>query len=318
MRRIAKEERAMALSRAGEKVRGGTRVIKRPATDLDAGWDDVPQPDSEPGRRPTPWPSFDLAAFARESETSLKAADASEGREKSERADKPTAPPPPFHPASLRAPSRVRSIVEAITASLHARILECTDRTQLVRTQLRIGGLSREEAARALVAELGALEWEAARNGSSIAQLTVALRTMIEELAGLAGQSEGVQFDVVILDESAETRARVALAVESIGHVARGASSLSELAILAARRMPDAIFVAAASDGARQPEICALLREVVRSDSVAVVLFATARDSNVEQIAREAGATRSFRAYEEIEVMKEELRDVFGALLCSG
>jgi CheY-like chemotaxis protein len=295
-------------------------VSKRPAADLDAGWDEVPESESSPERRPTPWPSFDLAAFARDSETSLLAAEKDLLATERDKDKLPTAPPPPFHPASIRPPSgaRVRSVIEAIGASLHGRIIECTERTQLLRTQLRIGGLSREEAARALATELAALETEAARGGSSLAQLTVALRTVIEELAGIVGQTLGVQFDVIILDDKPETRARVALAVESIGHVARVATSLTELALLSARRMPDAVFVAASAEGGRQPEICTLLREVVRSETLAVVVFAATSGARLQEIAQAAGAARWFRADDEIELMMEELRDVFGALLCNG
>ena len=300
-------------------------MSKRPAVDLDAGWDDVPEtvppsegsPPTSDGRRPTPWPSFDLAAFARDSETNLSALAA---------LDKlPTAPPPPFHPASIQtgvgksgqgvpgSGARLRSTVESISAPLRTRIVECTERTQLVRTQLRVGGLSREEAARALASELTTLETEAARGGSSIAQLTIALRTAIEELAGIAGLAPSVQFDVIVLDDRADTCARVALAVESLGHVARAATSLTELAILATRRIPDAIFVAATADDARQPEVCTLLREVVRSEHVAIVIYAAT--GAIEEIARIAGTKWWFRTDDEIEVMMREVESVFGSLL---
>ena len=305
-------------------------MSKRPGLDLDAGWDDVPEtvppsegsPPTSDGRRPTPWPSFDLAAFARDSETNLSALAA---------LDKlPTAPPPPFHPASIKSDlgksefgkpghsepgsgARLRSTVESISAPLRARIVECTERTQLVRTQLRVGGLSREEAARALASELTTLETEAARGGSSIAQLTIALRTAIEELAGIAGLVPSVQFDVIVLDDRADTCARVALAVESLGHVARAATSLTDLAILATRRIPDAIFVAAAADDARQPEVCTLLREVVRSEHVAIVIYAAT--GAIEEIARIAGTKWWFRTDDEIEVMMREVESVFGSLL---
>jgi CheY-like chemotaxis protein len=261
--------------------------------------------------RPTPWPSFDLEAYARDSETELCAADVE--------VDKiPTAPPPRFHPASIQPEEAShRSVTELVPPPLRARLLECAERTHLLRTQLRIGGLTREEAARALTSELTTLEIQAAQlRAHSITSIAVALRAAIEELGGIAGQARGLSFDVIVLDDDASSRARVALSIESLGHVARGATTLTELALAAADRMPDAIFVAAAVDATTHHiEVCTLLREVVRSERVAIVVYADEPAAKLAELAQAVGAERYFRAEFEIEAIMEQLSGLFAQLL---
>jgi PleD family two-component response regulator len=264
--------------------------------------------------RPTPWPSFDLEAYARDSETELLATETE--------VDKiPTAPPPRFHPASIRADdmreARQPRVAEMVPPPLRARILECAERTHLLRTQLRIGGLTREEAARALSSELATLETQAEQlRAHAITSIAIALRAAIEELGGIAGQARGLQFDVIVLDDDGPSRARVALSVESLGHIARGATTLTELAILASERMPDAIFVAASVDATTHHiEVCTLLREVVRSERVAIVVYADEPAPALERLARAVGAERYFRAEFEIEAIMEQLSSLFAQLL---
>jgi CheY-like chemotaxis protein len=290
-------------------------LVSKPAveaepSEVDAGWEAQPLPPP----RPTPWPTFDLAAYARDSDTNLLA-------EQLEALDKlSTAPPPAFHPASVRPrheSHHPREATELVAAPLRARILECAERAHLLRTQLRIGGLTREEASRALTSELTAVETEANDlRAPAIGALMSALRGAVEELGGISGQARGVQFDVVVLDDEATRRARVALAVESLGHVARGANTLTELSILAAERMPDVIFVAATLEASsRHLDVCTLLREVVRSESLPVVVFAAATGARLYELARAVGAERSFSADFEIEAIMEQLTGIFGELL---
>ena len=290
-------------------------LVSKPAveaepSEVDAGWEVQPLPPP----RPTPWPTFDLEAYARDSETTLLAEQLEQQGKLS------TAPPPAFHPASVRPRHESyppRELTELVAAPLRARILECAERAQLLRTQLRIGGLTREEASRALTSELTAVETEA--NGlraPAIGALMSALRGAVEELGGISGQARGVQLDVVVLDDEATQRARVALAVESLGHVARGATTLTELSILAAERMPDVIFVAATLEAsARHLDVCTLLREVVRAESLPVVVFAAATGARLYELARAVGAERSFSADFEIEAIMDQLTGIFGELL---
>ena len=288
-------------------------TVEAEPSDVDAGWEAQPLPPP----RPTPWPTFDLEAYARDSETTLLA----EQLEQLGALDKlSTAPPPAFHPASVRPRHESyhpRESTELVAAPLRARILECAERAQLLRTQLRIGGLTREEASRALTSELTAVETEANDlRAPAIGSLMSALRGAVEELGGISGQARGVQFDVVVLDDEATRRARVALAVESLGHVARGATTLTELSILSAERMPDVIFVAATLEAsARHLDVCTLLREVVRAESLPVVVFAAATGARLYELARAVGAERSFSADFEIEAIMDQLTGIFGELL---
>ncbi len=285
---------------------------------LEVVWDpsEEPPPVSAARSYPTPCPTFDLQAYARDSETSLRAGDLEDALGMLDKL--PTAPPPAFHPASIHpSGAHLRDVTEIVPPALRARMIECAERAQLLRTQLRIGGLTREEAARALTSELTAVETEATSfHVPSIAAMTSALRAAVEELGGITGEGRGVQFDVIVLDDEGMRRARVALAVESLGHVARGATSLTELAILASERMPDVVFVAATVDAvARHVEVCTLLREVVRSESVPIVVFAAATGARLYEVARAVGAERCFSADYEIESIMEQLTGIFGELL---
>src|SRR3954469_4603867 len=106
-------------------------------------------------RKATPWPPFDLQVFARDSERKYRAAEAVE--------KSPTAPPPPFHPASagsiIVAKAATPSHIEG--SAIEERLSECATRLQPLLVQLRSGGLSREETANVLRLELCSIETEA-------------------------------------------------------------------------------------------------------------------------------------------------------------
>src|SRR5207302_9644978 len=83
-------------------------------------------------RKPTPWPPFDIEAFARDSERRLRAEEAVH------RSD--TAPPPPYHPASMAAPALAPAArSEAISLPVEERIVESATRVRALQSQMSTG-----------------------------------------------------------------------------------------------------------------------------------------------------------------------------------
>jgi hypothetical protein len=239
-------------------------------------------------RKETPWPPFDLAAFARDSERSFRAAEAT--------ASVSTAPPPPFHPASI-APGPERAPA-SLTATIQERFEECASRVRLLPAQLRGGEMSREDAANILRLELNELELAAkSAHADSIVVMVAALRTAVEELGGIAGHIHSEPLHIVVLDDDETTRGRVALAIESMGHAVRSAASVAELGKLAAAKAPDAVVASAALHGpGPKPQFCSMVREAARAERVRVIVYANVTRAGLERVAGETGAQHSFSA----------------------
>jgi hypothetical protein len=229
-------------------------------------------------RKPTPWPPFDLAAFARDSERALGQAD--------------TAP-------------------EVLPSSLQRQLREAASRTLLLGAQLRKGALSRDEAAHALRSELAVLEAEASRREvASLAAMASALRAAIEEIGGIA-VNDARRLEVVVLEEDPDVSARVALAVESLGHTARVASSIVEVARLSAARAPQAVLVGASHVGTHaQSELFPLLREVSGTEGVKVLIFGNVAGAELTALAASAGVERCFSAAVGVEAIMDQIAEM--------
>jgi methylmalonyl-CoA mutase cobalamin-binding subunit len=226
-------------------------------------------------RKPTPWPPFDLAAFARDSERALGQAD--------------TAP-------------------EVLPSSLQRQLREAASRTLLLGAQLRKGALSRDVAALALRSELSVLEAESTRRDvASLAAIWSALRAAIEEIGGIA-QADARRLEVIVLEEDPDVSARVALAVESLGHTARVASSIVEVARLSAARAPQAVLVGSAHVGTHaSSELFPLLREVSGSETVKILVFGNVGPADLATLAKDAGIDRCFSAAVDVESIMDQL-----------
>jgi hypothetical protein len=113
------------------------------------------------GDRRTPIPPFDMDAYARESESSLVPAG--------------EAPPPSLEHDAL----------------LHVRLADCALRAQFLANTLRVGAVSREEAARIARRELHRVERAAQRTREGALCVVLGrLCELVEELGGISGEPE--------------------------------------------------------------------------------------------------------------------------------
>jgi hypothetical protein len=129
----------------------------------------------------TPVPPFDVDAFARELEAALHTTAAT--------GERPSLPRPPLLPSSLEAPSTSRS-PNRIREPLALRLFECAACAEDLSRAVRVGELSREEAARVARTELDSLDAVVARAGdeplrAALTQLTA----LIEELGGIGDEA---------------------------------------------------------------------------------------------------------------------------------
>jgi len=228
-------------------------------------------------RKPTPWPPFDVEAFARDSERRFRAAEA--------RSEAPTTRPPP-PPETTPLPP------------IDARVGEAAARIGPIAAKLDTGAVSREEGALLVRLELEALAAEARdARAEPLASLVQALRGIVEELGGIAGVTHGAALDVVVIDEDAAVRERVAMAVASMGHIARSAKGLHELPQLTREAMPDAILVWANVHGAGEgAAFCGSVRAIAGAERARVVVFTHEPGASLDALAREKGAAHCFRA----------------------
>jgi hypothetical protein len=126
----------------------------------------VEDPADLDGDRRTPIPPFDVGAYARESESMLVSADGA-----------------PF-------PSPERD------APLHVRFADWALRTQFLANTLRVGAVSREEAARIARRELQRVERAAReRHESALCVVLGGLCELVEELGGISGELEDERTD---------------------------------------------------------------------------------------------------------------------------
>jgi hypothetical protein len=230
-------------------------------------------------RKATPWPSFDLAAFARTTEQML--------REESE----PSA--------------------SAFPATLQRQMAELAARAHVLNAQLRKGALSREEAAHALRSELRGLEAEATRREIvPLAAMLAALRETTDEIGGIA-QIPPPSIDVLVLTDDIEARTRVAVAVASLGYTARAASSVVELARLSAASPPSAILVGGSQVGRGAPgELLPLLRVAAGRDDVRILVFADGPGPRAREALEAAGVDCAFSAAHDVEVIMGQIAEL--------
>ncbi|HEY2514238.1 MAG TPA: hypothetical protein VGI39_25400 [Polyangiaceae bacterium] len=243
-------------------------------------------------RRPTPWRVVEVERIARESERKIRAAEAV--------AKVPTAPPPPYHPASMLpvpAEAEARDTGEALPRGLRRRLAECTMRLELVMAQLGAGGLSRQEASNVMRVELSALE--ATSRGAqlpTVVAMLAALRVLSEELSGLAVQLAAEPMQILVLGEEQESRERLAVAIETLGHNVRSMSSLRELSERAILPAPDTFFVSASLRGAAPDSgFGDILKELAHAERARVVVYTTAVGASLNVVARDSGAQSCVR-----------------------
>ncbi len=243
------------------------------------------EPESPESRWPTPAPLFDIQAFARESDRKARGTqvvhDASEASPR--RGETlPSAPDPAPLP---RAEERL-----ALAHSLG----EHAHRTALLRALLRVGGVSRVEGARALRAELGAIEDEAAKaSDSPLAAMAGALRLAIEEIGGLSGERSRSSEILVWVGRDDVLLGNVAVAAESQGIAVRVASGVASFWAECLERRPSLVAVRVDACGFSAEEICTLVRQALGPD-VSIVLLGLVDTADVGQ-AEDVGATRAFR-----------------------
>jgi hypothetical protein len=248
---------------------------------------------SEVHRRPTPQPGFDVAAFARESERRMRASvDAGEAGEKTS-----TAPPPPYHPASIPppAPQPSRS-THAGLAVLDAPLREGHARTALARSELAAGRLSHEEALKVLRLEIAAVEVNArAVAAAPLASWLGQLGRTLDDILGPAMATGRKPMCVAVVDGDAIARQRIALALESLGHAARTFGALAELPRASRAEAPDAVFVVAELGGEHPATgFGEVVRELAHNEHASVVVYTSEARPDVATLARERGAHLAF------------------------
>jgi hypothetical protein len=238
-------------------------------------------------RRPTPWRAVEVERIARESERRIRAAEAV--------AKTPTAPPPPFHPASIgpgALDGGAGDFGEALPRAVRRRLAECSARFEIVLSHLRAGGLSRQEAATVVRVELQSLE--AATKGAqlpSASAMLAAMRLLSEELSGVAGQIPCDPLQIVIIGEEVDARERLAVAIETLGHSVRSFNNLRELSERAILPSPEAFFVCASLRGeAPDTGFADILREMAHARKAHVIMFTTSVAAPVANVAKDSGA----------------------------
>jgi CheY-like chemotaxis protein len=240
-------------------------------------------------RKPTPWPPFDIEAFARDSERRLRAADAVD------RID--TAPPPPHHPASIAAPERAALTNDVIALPVEGRLVESAARVRVLQAQISTGGVSREVAANVLRLELNALEAETRdAEAEPLAAMMSAMREAVEEIGGITGFTHCVPLQVIVVDADDGSRERVALAVESLGHAVRSVKSLADLPKVASTHSVDAILVSSALHTDPSVNFSRSVRQLAKADRTRVAVFTSVEGASIDHLARDTGAEHCFNA----------------------
>jgi len=231
-------------------------------------------------RRPTPVPQFDVTEFARESDSKVRALSSLE-------------------PSSARG----RHLRDGL--ALHAH------RTALVRALLRVGGVSRVEGARALRAELKALEQEASlAHDDALEAIAHALRLAIEELGGLSDDGEIALDAMVWVGADALACDRIAVAAETQGVGVRVAAGAEAFWAQCQERLPDIVVLDADVTGFSAEELCKQVREA--APVVPVVLLA--RGLTPHDLGALEQRTRAARCLD-VDVGSDALIAVFSELL---
>jgi hypothetical protein len=216
---------------------------------------------SEIHRRPTPHPGFDVAKFARESERRLHVE-----------------------------PNARASIPPPLTSHLH----ECKSRIALLRSELAVGGLSREEAANVLRVELSQMATSArCAEAPALVEWLKELADALGELGGPGARTQGDPLHVLVVDGDASARERIALAVESLGHAARSGATVREVEEGGDGQAPDILVISAAQAGSGpEPGLGAAVRELARGGIARIVLYASSAATDTSAAAEAWGAHR--------------------------
>jgi CheY-like chemotaxis protein len=193
------------------------------------------------------------------------------------------------------------------------RLDERARRAELMAALLRAGGLSPEDAVRALQATLGAVASSASEaNLRSISRLGAALRAVIGNL-GIAPHidDEARVVDTLVLDESELSRDLVALAVESQGHTVRCAATFEEFVREIHQRKPGLIITEIELSNAPARFLCATLRELLENSRAPLVLFSEVAEPELSTHARELGARRIVSKDRGVDGLILELKEVY-------
>ncbi len=253
----------------------------------------------------TPLPPFDVAAFAADSECRLRASAEAERRS--------TAPPPPYasvHPArspQLPASPGTPAAPAGPSAAVEA-ILDCARRAELTRALLRIGGMSREEAARVLRAELERVEAE--ERVAPVRALMTALAATVAELGGVADEKTQGERAILVLEDDVQLRDRITVALEALGHTVRTAPRSDVLTEISAHEVAAVIVGVDGGGGAAWQ----LLRELLPLEGVPTIVGARMAGPGLESLAAEAQADDFVRFDLAVDELVEELGTIFAAL----
>jgi CheY-like chemotaxis protein len=252
----------------------------------------------------TPPPPFDLVAFAKDSETRIRAF--------AEASRRPTAPPPEFHPSLSRPDEPATAGADALSSPVETALRDCARRTELARAELRIGGMSRQEASGAIRAELARVreECDTAKLGA-IGAMAAALEGAV---VGLGGEHEDPLHatHVLVLEDDPVVRDCVTVAVEAIGFRVRAADGVHALTELAAYATPHAVLVGVGASGASKG--WEVLSRMLPLEGVPLVVGGRIGGTALESLVRAAGADDYVRFDLPICELIAELDAIFTAL----
>jgi len=199
------------------------------------------------------------------------------------------------------------------------RVLELLEdgarRTELLAALAGAGGLEAQRAAMVLCSELGELETSSLEVGlEGLGAMARATRRMVEHLGGLKVETWRRR-DVVVLDDNEITRDLITLALQAEGHRVRSAATIAELSYLVRARKPHVVLSEARLQDAPGARFCAHLRLTMSLEGIPIVLFSSARDEELELLAREAGADRWLSKDQGISDLMEEVARLFDEIL---
>lgn len=265
-------------------------------------FDAEPWPDEPATGVRTPPPPFDLVAFAKDSETRIRAF--------AEASRRPTGPPPPFHP-SLNQPDEAAG-AEALSSPVETALLDCARRVDLARAQLHVGGMSRQEATSAIRAELARVREECAlANAEAVGAMGAALEAAIVALGG--DHEEPLHpTHVLVLEDDPAVRDRVTVSVEALGFRVRAAAGGHALTELAAYATPHAVLVGGGANGGSKG--WEVLRRMLPLEGVPLVVGGRVGGTGLEALVRAAGADDYVRFDLPICELIAELDAIFTAL----
>jgi CheY-like chemotaxis protein len=267
-------------------------------------FDEEPWPDEPSTGVRTPPPPFDLARFAQDSESRIRAF--------AEASKRPTGPPPPFHPSVNLHELPRAGLAPPLPPGVQASLLECARRAELTRAQLRLGGVSRHEATNALRAELVRIREESeSAKIDAISAMTIALEGAIVALAGEPADTMHAAH-VLVLEDDLAIRDRVTVAVEALGFRVRAAAGVHALTELAAHSTPRAVLVGGGTGGASKG--WEVLSRMLPLEGVPLIVGGRAGGTGLEALVRAAGADDYLRFDLPICELIVELDAIFTAL----